>query len=364
MDAKCSSFLSALVFYGVSSLAKRAVFLGGAVAAILVVSLVVGIFVLPRGQTSTTTATPSALTSSDTSTATLADPLPSFGAQTSTVTVGASPYGIAYDAVSGDVFVAVSGTDNVVILDDQSVVVGNVTLGGAADFLAYDPSNFLLYASLVGSNSIAVINTTLDSVVSSVTVGAGPGWVAYDPASATVYSVNREANTVSVISNASLVKTIPLDGLPFALAYDPSDGDMYVTNNAGTVFVINATSNSLTGNIQVGGASSDLLGIAYNPSDQSMYVTSYSDDKAYVVDGSQVTGSVGGFDAPIGISFKAATSEMFVVNSGNDTVTASWKGDSSTILIGPDPREVVFDSSVGAIVVTDYGGSTLSIVGA
>jgi YVTN family beta-propeller protein len=342
-------------------LVKRTVLLGGVVAAILVASIVVGIFVLPTQRTSAT----STLASSDTSTATQAtNPLPSFGAQTSTITIGASPYGIAYDPVSGDTFVAVTGADTIVILDDQSLVVGNVTLGGAADFLAYDPFNSLLYASLVGSNSMAIINTTLESVVSTVAIGAGPGWVAYDPASGAIYSVNREANTVSVISNASLVKTIALDGLPFALAYDPSDGDMYVTNNAGTVFVINGTSNSLVSNVQVGGTSSDLLGIAYNPSDQRMYVTSYTDDRVYIMNGSQVTGSMGGFNAPIGISFKASSSEMFVVNSGNDTVTASWKGEASTILVGSDPREVVFDPSVGAIVVTDYGGDTLSVVGA
>jgi DNA-binding beta-propeller fold protein YncE len=326
----------------------------------LVASIVVGIFVLPPPRTSAT----STLTSSDTSTAAQANPLPSFGAQTSTITVGASPYGIAYDPVSGDTFVAVSGADTVVILDDQSQIVGNVNLGAAADFLAYDSSNSLLYASLIGSNSIAIINTTLDSVTSSVTVNTSSGWVAYDPASGTIYAVNREANTVSVISNASLVNTITLDGLPFALAYDPSNGDMYVTNNAGTVFVINGTSNSLTGSVQVGGASSNLLGIAYNPADQRMYITSYTDDRVYIMNGSRVTGSVGGFDAPIGISFKASTYEMFVVNSGNDTVTAYWKGDSSTLSVGQDPREVVFEPSGGAIVVTDYGGRTLSVVGA
>ena len=130
------------------------------------------------------------------------------------------------------------------------------------------------------------------------------------------------------------------------------------------MFVINGTSNSLIGSLQVGGTSSNLLGIAYNPSDRSMYVTSFTDDRVYVVDGSKVTGSIGGFDAPVGVSFKASTSEMFVVNSGNDTVTASWKGASSAVLVGLDPREVVFEPSVGAIVVTDYGGSTLSIVGA
>jgi hypothetical protein len=33
-------------------------------------------------------------------------------------------------------------------------------------------------------------------------------------------------------------------------------------------------------------------------------------------------------------------------------------------LVGPDPREVVFEPSVGAILVADYGGKTLWVVGA
>ena len=93
-----------------------------------------------------------------------------------------------------------------------------------------------------------------------------------------------------------------------------------------------------------------------------MYVTSYSDDKVYVVDGSQAAGSIGGFDQPIGISFKAGVPEMFVVNSGNGTVSASLDGSTSTVSVGQSPREVLYDPSFGAIVVTDYGGTALSVV--
>ena len=222
------------------------------------------------------------------------------------------------------------------ILDDQSLIVGNVTLGGAADFLAYDPLNSFLYASLIGSSSIAIIDTTLESVVSSVAVGTSPGWVAYDPASGTIYSVNRDANTVSMISNASLVKTIALDGLPFAGLRLLRR--RHVCHEQRRHRVRHQRDEQLPYRQRPSGrASSDLSGIAYNPSDKRMYVTSYTDDRGYTMNGSQVTGSVGGLDVPIGISFKASTSKMFLVNSGNDTITASWKGASSTFLVCPDP---------------------------
>ena len=160
------------------------------------------------------------------------------------------------------------------------------------------------------------------------------------------------------------MRTTALERLPFAVAYNPFDRNMYVTNNAGTVFVINGTTNTLIGSLRVGGPSSGLYGIAYSPADHGMYVTSYSDDKVYILNGSQVSGSIDGFDAPIGISFSANGLEMFVVNSSNGTVSAWWDGDSSNVTVGPDPREVVFDPSLGAILVTNYGDATLTEISA
>jgi len=156
---------------------------------------------------------------------------------------------------------------------------------------------------------------------------------------------------------------IPVGAAPYG-AYNPEDGDTFVAvSRANTVVILN-NQRVVVGNVKVGGASSDLLGIAYSPADQRMYVTSYSDSRVYIVNGSEVTGSIGGFNEPIGISFSTSSPEMFVANSGNDTVTASWNGLSSTDKVGSDPREVVFDPSIGAIVVTNYGEVTLSVVSA
>jgi YVTN family beta-propeller protein len=328
-------------------LVSRPVLLAAVVAAILLVSLA-GVFVL-KPQTNGSGSQP--------------NPLPDFGKQTSMVTVGSAPYGVACALTGGDCYVAVSGADEVAVINNQSQVVGNISLGGAADFLALDPASSLLYAELVGNNSVAIINTTTSAVTSTVAVGAGPGWLAFDPASGTIYVVNRESNSVSVISGESVVDTISLTGLPFAVAYDLFDGNMYVTDNAGTVFVINGATNSLVRSIQVAGSSSDLLGIAYGASDQLMYVTSNSDGAVYTMNSTQVIGMISGFDAPTGIAFNLGSAEMFVVNSGNGTVSALWNGSFSTVSVGSSPREVVFDPSTTSILVTNYGGTTVSVVG-
>ena len=84
----------------------------------------------------------------------------------------------------------------------------------------------------------------------------------------------------------------------------------------------------------------------------------------YVVNGSQVAGSLSGFNNPIGMSFDTTGSEMFVVNAGNNTVTALSlsSGLSSTAAVGSSPREALFDPALGMVLVTNYGGSTVSLL--
>ena len=353
---------------------------------ILAISIVAGYYLLPAPAARSTTSTASSLNSSSstqlssttstsgptssTSTSTTStsststDPLTGFGTESNVVYVGNAPYGLAYDPATGETFVAVSGSNCIMAIKNDSQVVGDIALGnGSADFIAFDQANSLLYAALVGNNSIAVINTTSDTVVSSIPVPTSSGWLAYDPASQTIYSVNRESNAAYVLSNETLVGTITLTGLPFAIAFDPSDGDMYVTDNAGQVFIINGTTNSLMGTLQVAGASSTLLGVAYNPVDHGMYVTSYTDDAVYIINGSKAMGTIQGFNQPIGIASSSTSSEMFVVNSGNATVSAVWDGRSATADVGTSPREIVFDPSTQAVIVSDYGNSTLSVLG-
>ncbi len=279
-----------------------------------------------------------------------------------TIPLGSAPYGSSFDPVSGDAFVAVSNADSVAVLDSQGHVLNEIPTGGPADFLAYNAANGLLYTALVGNNSVALINTTSGEVVSHISVPTSSGWMAYDPASRTVYSVDREANSVYVISGTTVTKTISLTGLPFAVAYDPSDGDMYVTNNDGAVFIINGTSGDLLNTLQLGGPSSNLLGVAFDPHDQSMYVTSYTDGTVIVVNGSTIVRSLGGFNDPIGIASDAAGSTVYVVNSGNATVTEVSASGSSNVPVGNDPREVVYDSAVGGALVTNYGNSTVSLL--
>jgi len=277
------------------------------------------------------------------------------------VTVGDAPYGLAYDQAKNDTYVAVSGTSNIAELDSNGSVVKYIGIGGGADFLAYDPADLYVYAALVGNDSVAVIDTISDTVVAHVSVPTSSGWMAYDPANKSVYSVNRESNTVYVLSGEAVVANITLSGLPFAAAFDPVDGDMYLTSNVGEVFVVNGTSDGLLATVQVGGPSSTLLGAAYDPANGEVYVTSYSDNEVLVVNGTSSARAIQGFDQPVGIAFSASGDRMFVVNSALGRIEEVSSASSTSLPVGTDPREVVALPS-GLVVVTNYGEATVSLV--
>jgi YVTN family beta-propeller protein len=328
----------------------------------------------PVGSLSTTTTSSSTLATSVTTASTSSS---SFGSSETQIQVGGAPYGIAYDPATGTSYVAVSGTGNVAIIDNQSKLAGYVSLENqSSDFVAYDPISGLLYTYLQGNNTVVVTNPARNSILGDVSFGAGPGWLSYDPASNLMYVVCRQSNAVYLLSGLDIQKSITLSGLPFAAAYDPADGNMYVTSQFGLVFVINGTSNSLIRSFQVGSGSSTLLGIAYDPQDKQMYVTSYGNNDVYAINSTAVTQTISGFNEPIGIAFDTNAGgmygTMFVVNSGNSTVSSVsssslCKGCTpqfSTIGVGPSPREVIFDQAIDSIIVTNYGGTTVSIISA
>jgi len=68
--------------------------------------------------------------------------------------------------------------------------------------------------------------------------------LAYNPSNGFVYVTNADSNTVSVIdgSDNTVVDTITIESQPWGLAYNPSNGYMFVTNyGLGTVSIIGET---------------------------------------------------------------------------------------------------------------------------
>ena len=125
---------------------------------------------------------------------------------TTTIPVGTSPTGIAYDSGKGEIFVANSGYNTVsVISDNSNSVVATVTVGPSPTGLAYDSAKDEIFVTNHGSafNSVSVISDSNNAVVATIPVGTSPNNLAYDSVKNEIFVVNSGDNTVSVISDST-----------------------------------------------------------------------------------------------------------------------------------------------------------------
>lgn len=99
-----------------------------------------------------------------------------------------------------------------------------------------------------------------------------------------MYVSNTDSSTVNVISGTSStpVASIPLSAVPDGIAYDPSNGYMYVTTGGYTVSMISGISSTIAGTVTVG---FDPTQITYDPSNGDMYVSDYEGSQVSIISG-------------------------------------------------------------------------------
>jgi YVTN family beta-propeller protein len=93
--------------------------------------------------------------------------------------------------------------------------------------------------------AVSVVSDSNDSVVATVDVGTDPTGVAYDPADGEVFVTNAANGTLSVISDASdsVVATVKAGSSPSGVDYDSGKGEVFAANNGDdTVSVVSPPS--------------------------------------------------------------------------------------------------------------------------
>lgn len=200
-------------------------------------------------------------------------------------------------------------------------------------------------AGMVGLSSISVTPTftTLTvgenvtfSAVPTCTGGPCPAGIAFN------WSLNGDLGTLGYSPTANRViasLTSELE-VPTGIAFDPSNGDLYVTNDNAydetansTLTVISGSTNSVVGSIPVGASPS---GIAYDPENGNLYVAN--------------CGS--GFVSVINASTHVTVNEIPVPLVGC-TIGYKWYMNFAP---------VAYDGADGTILVSNYGSGSLSVI--
>ena len=255
--------------------------------------------------------------------------------------------------------------------------------------IAYDPSNGYIYVTNFFSDTVSVINGKTNTIIANIPVGkepvingvtysgvensfalSKPVGVAYDPSNGYIYVTDCGSDTVSVINGTTVIATIPVGSCPRGVAYDPSNGYIYVANRGSdTVSVINGT--TVIANITVG---IDPVGVAYDPSNGYLYVTNAWSGTVSVINGATntVIANITVGIQPVGVAYDPSNGYIYVTNYGSSTVSVI---NGTTVIanipvnivianrtFGIRPAGVAYDPSNGYIYVTDSGWDTVSVI--
>ncbi len=281
------------------------------------------------------------------------------------------------DTSEGTYIYPITSTATVhVVSVPMSLVINSTSVGNDPEGVAFNPAGTLAYVTNYGSNTISVINTTIDSVTNtitvgnSLTVGSEAIGIAVTPNGNYIYVTNSTSSNsidnISVINTETnvVIKNIAVGIWPTGVAITPNDKLVYVTNyGSNTVSVINATTNLVVSTIIVG---NEPMGIAFNPAGTLAYVTNYGSNTVSVINvkNSLVTNTIAVGKGPEGVAFNPAGTLAYVTNYGSNTVSVVDVSTDSVIntIAENGPIGMAFNPSGTLAYVTNYGSDNVSVV--
>ncbi|MFY9795056.1 MAG: hypothetical protein WAK17_22720 [Candidatus Nitrosopolaris sp.] len=189
------------------------------------------------------------------------------------IRVGKSPSSIAVNPITNTIDVTHNYNDELTVMD--AVTNKNETYhvgAGKIPFaIAVNPITNKIYVAEKGLNNVTEIDEFGD--ISDISVGGHPTSIAVNPITNKIYVVNSNSDTVSVIDGSTFTKeahNIPVGQYPSAIAVNPITNKIYVVNsNSDTVSVIDGNTNKEETEIHVGKTPE---AIAVNPNENTIYV--------------------------------------------------------------------------------------------
>lgn len=265
------------------------------------------------------------------------------------VPVGADPWGVAHDSANGHIYVANSGSGNVTVIDGiTNTVVGSIPVGTDPIGVAYDGANGQLYVTNYGSNNVSVIDGATDTVVASVAVPPAPWGVAYDSVNNGIYVTSQGSGYLTLIRTATNTIAYYVDTqLPYGsmdVTCDSANGWVYVGSVFDLVTVMNATG-SFVRHVTVGNGAQ---GVTYDPVNGQVYVANMLSDNVTILDGStsHVVGSIPAGSEPYATLYDALNGHLYVANFDSSNVT----------IINATTDRVIGSTSVGSVPDAVVGG--------
>lgn len=208
-----------------------------------------------------------------------------------TVQTGLAPEGIVFDNDNGLLYVANSGSHTIVALDPttnqvkQNLSIGNPQIGYPY-LLGYNPWNKEIYVTT--GSSVLMLNTTSGKVVTTLNVGnitgmGTPCSLVYNSATHDMYVAGAGELVLIISGSTNQIKgQVLFSQGAYGLAFDSIRSRLYVegtevvhnkrgfASQIGIVYEVDGLTNQIISNFTVGGYP-DAIG--FNPSNGDLYIT-------------------------------------------------------------------------------------------
>ncbi|WP_143822099.1 beta-propeller fold lactonase family protein [Mucilaginibacter pedocola] len=289
---------------------------------------------------------------------------PEGGAIIKTIPVGTLPYGITVSPNGTRVYVSnISDGSMSVINAASNAVIATVPVGSRPFGISVSPDGSRVYVANETSNTVSVIDGVSNSVIATIPTGQYPVATLVSPDGNRLYVANQNSSSVSVFntSNNTLVAEIPTVGqAPAQMACSPGGGVLYVVGvgNQNTFQAFDATTFRQLTSLSF---SKDAHAIAVTPDGSKIYVTDNTENKVWVLDGTQLayTGSIPVGNYPNGVSVSPDGNFVYVVNGR----TGVAGGGLSVIGTAIDQVLYTLSAGNGPISIGNFVGPTTNCPG-
>ena len=183
---------------------------------------------------------------------------------------------------------AISKSPQIISADVSTT--STIQVGNGPNGIAFDPLNGNLYLANYETGTVSVINGTTNSVVATVNLNIprSPWEVAVNPSNGYVYVTDTDSGTVSIIDgqNNSLMATVTVeedDDHINGIVFDSYNQEMYVVEVVADS-VVGINNSSIAAEVGLG-STLDSWAVAYDPVDEGLYVTNMGSDSVSLVNG-------------------------------------------------------------------------------
>ncbi|MGA9154043.1 MAG: YncE family protein [Candidatus Nitrosopolaris sp.] len=234
--------------------------------------------------------------------------------------------GLATDNATNKVYVANSGSDNVIVIDGDSGNMTDTRVGKSPSSIAVNPITNTIYVTHNHNDEVTVIEAGTNKN-ETYHVGAGniPFAIAINPITNKIYVAEKGLNNVTEIDEFGDISNIPVGGHPTSIAVNPITNKIYVVNsNSDTVSVID--------------------GNTYTKAAHDIHVGQY----------------------PSAIAVNPITNKIYVVNSNSDTVSVidgNTNKNETEIHVGKTPEAIAANPNENTIYVANFGlGGSVTVI--